>query len=154
MQQPAPTARRDVRSTLSGVYPASGRQVPSVGYEHDATRRYVSRPGNGKMPPSDAIARSNSNSVNSSLTCPAHIHAPAVSMTQPSPPPADEHSSVVYTVQNTTTDTLAHETEYGGVLTIRTTTVTRTITERLVASDEDDNSSEDGEVCLKEEHDT
>lgn len=62
------------------------------------------------------------------------------------PPMNDDYSSVVYTVQDTHTDTHAHETEYGGVLTIRTTTVTRTITERLVRSDEDEDSSEEDEM--------
>ncbi|KPA75577.1 hypothetical protein ABB37_08459 [Leptomonas pyrrhocoris] len=52
-------------------------------------------------------------------------------------------NSAVYTMQDTYTDTQTHETDYGGVLTIRTTTVTRTIAERLVRSDEDDSSSED-----------
>ncbi|KAK7198504.1 hypothetical protein NESM_000811600 [Novymonas esmeraldas] len=78
----------------------------------------------------------------------------------PSPPPLQqqqqqqhrEPKSVVYTVQDSHTDTRAHETEYGGVLTIRTTTVTRTITEQLVASDEDDDddsSSNGGEVRVE-----
>ncbi|GET85694.1 hypothetical protein LtaPh_0408500 [Leishmania tarentolae] len=71
----------------------------------------------------------------------------AVALTQPSSSLPQAQRSVVYTVQNSTTDTHTHETEYGGVLTICTTTVTRTITERLVASDED-SSSEDSEVHL------
>lgn len=61
------------------------------------------------------------------------------------PPMNDDFKSVVYTVQDTYTDTQAHETDCGGVLTIRTTTVTRTITERLVRSDEDEDSSDEEE---------
>lgn len=55
--------------------------------------------------------------------------------------------SVVYSVQDTSTQTKTQETEFGGVLTITTTTVTRTITERIVASDEEDSDDdeEDGD---------
>jgi hypothetical protein len=68
-------------------------------------------------------------------------------------PMSNDFSSVVYTVQDTFTDTQAHETDYGGMLTIRTTTVTRTITERLVRSDEDEDSSDDdGEVHLQKQY--
>ena len=67
----------------------------------------------------------------------------------------DDYNSVVYTVQDTHTDTQAHETDYGGVLTIRTTTVTRTITERLVRSDEDEDSSDDdGKVHMEQQYRT
>ncbi|KAG5507925.1 hypothetical protein JIQ42_07219 [Leishmania sp. Namibia] len=155
--QPTPTAYRDMRKTHSYACTAPGRQAPSADYGHDATRRSVPGRGKGQMSARDGTTRSSSSNVKSTLACRAHTYAPtaasAVSMPQPSSPPPPEHKSVVYTLQNTTTDTLTHETAYGGVLTIRTTTVTRTITERLVASDEDDDSSEDGQVRVKEEHD-
>ncbi|KAG5486620.1 hypothetical protein CUR178_07987 [Leishmania enriettii] len=154
--QPTPSSYRDMLKTHSYACTAPGRQAPSADYGHDATRRSVPGRGEVQMSARDGITHSSS-SVNSTLACRAHTYAPtaapAVSVPQPSSPPPSEHKSVVYTLQNTTTDTLTHETVYGGVLTIRTTTVTRTITERLVASDEDDDSSEDGQVRVKEEHD-
>ncbi|KAH9601722.1 Tetratricopeptide repeat [Trypanosoma melophagium] len=53
------------------------------------------------------------------------------------------NARVVSTVQDTMTDTQMQDTEYGGVLTIRTTTVTRTITEQEVGSDEESSFEEE-----------
>ncbi|GET85695.1 hypothetical protein, conserved [Leishmania tarentolae] len=57
------------------------------------------------------------------------------------------NATVVGTTQDTQTDTDVHHTEYGDVLTVRTTTVTKTITEDLVDSgdDTDEESSEEEE---------
>ncbi|RNF09653.1 uncharacterized protein Tco025E_06948 [Trypanosoma conorhini] len=52
---------------------------------------------------------------------------------------------VVNTAQETQTDTHLQHTAYGGVLTVRTTTVTRTTTEREVGSDEEDSVDEEEE---------
>ncbi|CBZ23321.1 conserved hypothetical protein [Leishmania mexicana MHOM/GT/2001/U1103] len=52
------------------------------------------------------------------------------------------NATVVGTTQDTQTDTGVHHTEYGDVLTVRTTTVTKTITEDLVDSAEDDTDEE------------
>nr|CAJ2466151.1 unnamed protein product [Leishmania braziliensis] len=56
------------------------------------------------------------------------------------------NATVVGTTQDTQTDTDVQHTEYGDVLTVRTTTITKTITEDVVSSidnDSDDESSED-----------
>ncbi|PWV04549.1 hypothetical protein C3747_148g97 [Trypanosoma cruzi] len=50
---------------------------------------------------------------------------------------------VVGTTQDTQTDTHVQQTAYGGVLTIRTTTITRTTTEQEVDSDEEDSIDEE-----------
>ncbi|CAC22632.1 hypothetical protein LMJF_04_0880 [Leishmania major strain Friedlin] len=155
---PRTSSVRQDAITYPYAYAAPGRQAPSAGYEHDdnttaeagPTRRCVPGRGNRAMPASNTGPYPSD--VNRTLSypepAPARTAAPAVAIMQPSSPFEQDHTPVVYTVQNTTTDTHRHETEYGGVLTIRTTTVTRTITERLVASDEDDDSSENGEVYL------
>ncbi|ORC85395.1 uncharacterized protein TM35_000351390 [Trypanosoma theileri] len=61
------------------------------------------------------------------------------------------NARVVSTVQDTLTDTQMQDTEYGGVLTIRTTTVTRTITEQEVGSDEESSFDEEEEVIEERE---
>ncbi|CAC22633.1 conserved hypothetical protein [Leishmania major strain Friedlin] len=55
------------------------------------------------------------------------------------------NATVVGTTQDTQTDTDVHHTEYGDVLTVRTTTVTKTITEDLVDSAGDDTDEEPSE---------
>nr|VDZ41838.1 hypothetical_protein_conserved [Leishmania donovani] len=55
------------------------------------------------------------------------------------------NATVVGTTQDTQTDTDVHHTEYGDVLTVRTTTVTKTITEGLVDSAGDDTDEEPSE---------
>ncbi|KEG10845.1 hypothetical protein DQ04_03231050 [Trypanosoma grayi] len=61
------------------------------------------------------------------------------------------NSRIVDTAQDTQTDTHVQDTAYGGVLTVRTTTVTRTITERIVGSDEDDSVVEEYEDYEEQE---
>ncbi|KAG5511682.1 hypothetical protein JKF63_07279 [Porcisia hertigi] len=55
------------------------------------------------------------------------------------------NATVVGTTQDSQTDTLVEHTEYGDVLTVRTTTVTKTITEDLVDSDDDVTDEESSE---------
>ncbi|CAD2220255.1 hypothetical protein AGDE_14833 [Angomonas deanei] len=54
----------------------------------------------------------------------------------------EAYKNVVYTVQSTDVKHVTQDTQYGGLLKVITTTVTRTITERVVASDEDDSDDE------------
>ncbi|KPI84579.1 hypothetical protein ABL78_6369 [Leptomonas seymouri] len=52
------------------------------------------------------------------------------------------NATVIGTTQDTQTDTDVQHTEFGDVLTVRTTTVTKTITEDLARSDEDEQEEE------------
>lgn len=142
--QPATSARADMPSGRYVPGRANPRVPPASSAPYDA---YDDQPGY-HYAGSSGSAGNGSVSAHRSPSYPA-----APSQHQPQPPllqrdEADSRSTV-YTVQNTTTDTHANETEYGGVLTIRTTTVTRTITEQLVASDEDTDSSDEGAVHLE-----
>ncbi|CAJ1015220.1 hypothetical protein Q4I32_000138 [Leishmania shawi] len=161
LHQPVSSVRQDTTNTYPHAYAVPSRQTSSADDGHDNTvaaaapaRPSVSGYGKPRMHASKHATYSSD--VNHCLSHPmpelAPTAAPAMAMTQPPSHPQQKSKSVVYTVQNSTTATRAHETEYGGVLTICTTTVTRTITERLVASDEDDDNSENGEVRLEEEH--
>ncbi|CBZ31426.1 hypothetical protein LDBPK_040880 [Leishmania donovani] len=150
---PRTSSVRQDAITYPYAYAAPGGQTPSAGCEHDDNTAAEAGPARRCVPVrgNRATPASNTNPYPSDVSCSLSYPepAPAVATTQPSSTFQDQ-KPVVYTVQNTTTDTHTHETEYGGVLTIRTTTVTRTITERLVASDEDDDSSENGEVHLED----
>ncbi|AYU75868.1 hypothetical protein conserved [Leishmania donovani] len=151
---PRTSSVRQDAITYPYAYAAPGGQTPSAGCEHDDNTAAEAGPARRCVPVrgNRATPASNTNPYPSDVSCSLSYPepAPAVATTQPSSTFQQDQKPVVYTVQNTTTDTHTHETEYGGVLTIRTTTVTRTITERLVASDEDDDSSENGEVHLED----
>ncbi|KPI84580.1 hypothetical protein ABL78_6370 [Leptomonas seymouri] len=134
--QPNTPARGDSNNAYASHGTSQDRYVDYTGYSSDSADRLHRR----QQPSLNSTQRASDSQQSSPLDRQQQLSRYSRDL---APPVNDRLGSAVCTLQNTYTDTQMHQTGYGNVLTIRTTTVTRTITERLVRSDEDESSGDD-----------